>query len=125
MSPQPRVTEIAITRLFNLGNYEHVRYEIRVNVPDTADPYTVLENVETVINGLNPNSPVSDWTLRAAQKDAASTQVTVERQAQARELLKQHDEYLKKREHSKQLLNALGGTALHGYATSSDDDNGN
>lgn len=48
------VTKITIGRLFNLGNYKHVRYELTVEVPAGASVQAALEGAETVIEELSP-----------------------------------------------------------------------
>lgn len=66
MTPQARVSKITVGRLHNLGNYEHVRYEIAVDVPEGASATQVLANVERVLAGLDPKPPVSDYDLQRA-----------------------------------------------------------
>ena len=36
--PGPRISRIGIGRLHNLGNYEHVRYEVTVELPPGTSP---------------------------------------------------------------------------------------
>lgn len=62
-TPQARVSKITVGRLHNLGNYEHVRYEIAVDVPEGASATQTLSNVERVLGGLDPKPPVSDYDL--------------------------------------------------------------
>jgi hypothetical protein len=107
------MTEITIARLYNLGSYEHVRYEIRVAVPDTSDPYTVLENLESAIAALNPKPPHDQWTLNNACKDARDESVSVARQKECREIIQRHDEWLKAKRDAQQKFLNLGGTAKH------------
>lgn len=54
----PVVTSLTVARLHNLGNYEHVRYEVNVTVPDGFNPSAVLEDVTAILADLKP-SPVS------------------------------------------------------------------
>lgn len=65
-TPQARVSKITVGRLHNLGNYEHVRYEIAVDVPEGASATQTLSNVERVLAGLDPKPPVSDYDLERA-----------------------------------------------------------
>jgi hypothetical protein len=44
-----QVKEIAITRIFNTGNYENVRYEVRVALDNIEDPATSIRNAEKLI----------------------------------------------------------------------------
>ena len=65
-TPQARVSKITVGRLHNLGNYEHVRYEIAVDIPEGASATQTLGNVERVLAGLDPKPPVSDYDLQRA-----------------------------------------------------------
>ncbi len=44
-----QVKEIAITRIFNIGNYENVRYEVRVALDSVDEPVTTIQNAEKLI----------------------------------------------------------------------------
>lgn len=49
-----KIKTIQIGRVYNLGNYEHVRYEITAEVEDGEDPSQVMTGLEKVIEGLRP-----------------------------------------------------------------------
>lgn len=49
-----RVTRITIGRLYNLGNYEHVRYEIAADVGDRGDACAVFTRLTRIIEALKP-----------------------------------------------------------------------
>jgi hypothetical protein len=48
------IKTIQIGRVYNLGNYEHVRYEITAEVEPGEDPSQVMIGLEKVIEGLRP-----------------------------------------------------------------------
>ena len=48
------VTKITIGRLYNLGSYEHVRYELTAEIPAGESPATALIGLERILEGLNP-----------------------------------------------------------------------
>ncbi|HEU4345898.1 MAG TPA: hypothetical protein VFU31_30470 [Candidatus Binatia bacterium] len=52
-----KVSKITIGRLFNLGNYEHVRYELSVEVPEGESAATAVRGLENILAGLNPKQP--------------------------------------------------------------------
>jgi hypothetical protein len=54
MKPKSRVSKISIGRVYNLGNYEHVRYEITVDVPEGQSAAKAIVGLEHVIAGLKP-----------------------------------------------------------------------
>jgi len=45
-----RVTEIAITRKFNLGNYQTIDYHVEASLDVNENPVEALERLERIIN---------------------------------------------------------------------------
>jgi predicted Zn-dependent protease with MMP-like domain len=45
-----KVTEIAITRKFNIGNYQTVDIHVRASVDQTEDPIQSIATLEKIIN---------------------------------------------------------------------------
>ena len=45
-----KVTEIAITRKFNIGNYQTVDIHVRGSVDSNENPIEALANLEKIIN---------------------------------------------------------------------------
>ena len=54
MTKKSRVTRITIGRLWNLGNYEHIRYEITAEVPRGGSPKRTFQDVSSILRGLKP-----------------------------------------------------------------------
>ena len=48
------VSKITIGRLYNLGNYEHIRYEVSVDLENEDDATKAMVGLEKVIAGLAP-----------------------------------------------------------------------
>ena len=48
-TPQSRVSKITVGRLHNLGNYEHVRYEVTVELPPGTAPASVVRDLEDTL----------------------------------------------------------------------------
>jgi hypothetical protein len=65
---QSRVESIYVERLFNLGNYENIKYGVRVAVAPGDDPGRILTSLENVLNDLRADSGVSDWYLEKAKR---------------------------------------------------------
>jgi hypothetical protein len=63
-----RVTSIAMERVFNLGDYENIKYNIRVEVAHGDDPTRVLVSLENILNNLRAKSGVSDYMLERAKR---------------------------------------------------------
>jgi hypothetical protein len=52
-----RVSRLSVGRLVNLGNYEHIRYEVTVEIPEGVDVTTTLTTVEKGLNMLAERPP--------------------------------------------------------------------
>jgi len=51
-----QITKITIGRLYNLGSYEHVRYELTAEVPPGESPATAIIGLEKIISALSPKT---------------------------------------------------------------------
>lgn len=62
-----KITKVTIGRLYNLGNYEHVRYEITGEVGPDESAAKLLVGMERVMAGLKPDKtiPTQDDIRRA------------------------------------------------------------
>lgn len=52
-----QITKITIGRLYNLGSYEHVRYELTAEIPAGESPATAIIGLENILAALNPKRP--------------------------------------------------------------------
>lgn len=50
-----KVSKITVGRLYNLGNYEHVRYELTVEVPEGQSAADAVRGLERIVAGLKPS----------------------------------------------------------------------
>lgn len=50
------ITKITIGRIYNLGSYEHVRYELTAEIPVGESPATAIIGMERIIAGLSPKT---------------------------------------------------------------------
>lgn len=128
----PLVTSITVARLHNLGNYEHVRYEITVAVPDGAKPSEVLADLQAVLSDLAP-SKVHHFHVREA-KDALARPTPgpgapeheqrqdSQRRDEARATLARHDKEMQRIERARAALDDLGGARRYTDAKSRWDD---
>jgi len=124
------VSKITIGRLFNLGNYEHIRYEIAVDVfPGKAAD--ALIGLERILETLNPKKP--DYYLTPAAITSAENRIKMLREMTDEQVRHQHGQskyslltkWLKQLEdqktktlhwdirqaHARFMLNDLGGAA--------------
>lgn len=49
-----KISKITAARLYNLGNYEHVRYELTVEVPPGESAAVAINGMENILAGLRP-----------------------------------------------------------------------
>lgn len=49
-----KITKITVGRLFNLGNYEHVRYDLTVEIAPGESAASAIHGVERIIAGMKP-----------------------------------------------------------------------
>jgi hypothetical protein len=50
------ITKITIGRLYNSGNYEHVRFELTAEIPPGESPATCIIGMEKILAALSPNT---------------------------------------------------------------------
>lgn len=50
------ISKITIGRLYNLGSYEHVRYELTAEIPAGDSPTTALIGMEKILAALSPKT---------------------------------------------------------------------
>lgn len=135
--PGPRISRITMGRLHNLGNYEHIRYEVTVDLPPGTSPSSVARELEDTLNALEPKQPVSDWDLRQAMKTLAEPEPTLQQMVddddpfdgpeqalrrvqadreRARLHITRHQAWTKSRDAALARLDQLGGASLHSDA---------
>lgn len=125
--PQARVSRITAARLHNLGNYEHVRYEVSVDVPEGASASRVFSNIERVLAGLDPKPPVAAHDLHRA---AAALKMPVEEWPEwERGNLEAYRNYIAEdaawragQKLAREALDAIGGTSVYTDAKEQWDD---
>lgn len=49
-----KVNNISISRLYNLGSYEHMKVELSVSVSDDDSASKVLQNLERIVEAMEP-----------------------------------------------------------------------
>jgi hypothetical protein len=109
------VTEITIGRLFNLGNYEHIRYEVKVQVGAKDHAGVVLQRLQEVMAQLNPKPSVENWRLDEARKVLAKVEAELTETDRMnlpayREWIAREDRRIQLRQDALERLGQLGGT---------------
>lgn len=69
-----KITRITIGRLYNLGSYEHVRYELALEIPDGQSASAAVDGAERIFSALSPKEPGSVQTEITIQHEARRVQ---------------------------------------------------
>lgn len=56
-----RISKFTVGRLYNLGNYEHIRYELTVDIAEGDDAAEAIVGVERILAGLAPDKSIKDF----------------------------------------------------------------
>jgi hypothetical protein len=74
-----KVTKITIGRLYNLGNYEHVRYDLTTEIPADGNAETAIIGMERILAGLKPlkNTSVKSASELVRQSDEVERMKTM------------------------------------------------
>lgn len=67
MKKKPAVKTITIAKLYNTGNYEHVRYELSVEVPQGCSAKDTFLDVGSIIASLGPIKKPYDYDSSKAR----------------------------------------------------------
>ena len=108
-----RVRTIEISRTFDVGAPETVRYSVTVDVAGTESADRVFENLERVVEALRPIG--THWIdhLKQLEKDSMDPGLSPQyREAVHKDLAaetKKHDFMCERREKALRTLNELGG----------------
>jgi hypothetical protein len=116
-----RITHVEIARLHNLGNYEHIRYQVKVELPLGTSPASVVGELEQVLADLEPKCPWSTWDLAHAQKllqqaepdEGTTAEDHARRRDAARDKLARYAEWRLQRDAALAKLDQFGGLAVH------------
>ena len=105
---QAHISRISVARLCNRGNYEHIRYEVTVEIPPHSDVAQTVKHVETALEILCTRPPDSDYELRAAMALILSNEEQKEKREYAEQVIFRHNEWEKKRNHARNMLADFG-----------------
>lgn len=117
-TPQARVSKITVGRLHNLGNYEHVRYEIAVDIPEGASAAAVMADIENILADLNPKPPCRDWDLERAQEalkkpESEMAEYELHNIPAHKQTVEKYEEWRKWQMAARAHLDAIGGSVSY------------
>lgn len=113
-----KVSSITVGRVYNLGNYENMRYELTIELREDEHPGPVISHLEIVFKALNPKSPVSSFALEQAFKLLAipehlRTAMQSRELAQLQTQLDLHRQWEEDRKLALATLHNLGGSEAY------------
>lgn len=136
-----QIRRITIGRLYNLGNYEHVRYELSVEIGEGRSAALALRNTLRLLKAVNPKPPIpayeyeraklqiekpDDWHKNIEDK-TQQTKVRREMVVEAKKAVKKFETWVNRRHAAEMVLDDIGGTKSYKDAKLSwgdDDDYG-
>jgi len=125
-SESTRVSRIAIGRLHNLGNYEHIRYDVTVDLVNGENPGLIIQRLEKLLAALKPIT--TDYDYQRAVKVMSDPELAADETARNIEVYKarieRHDKAVARRERALILFAALGGQSQHTDAKDNWEDDG-
>lgn len=128
------ITKITVGRLYNLGSYEHVRYELTVEVPQGESAATAITAIERILTGLAPLKnacikseseierakheveemrvmPVVDWQRRYGHCTGTAAEVIERYESSLQEEIEKRDKAVARAKRARELFDDLGGAA--------------
>lgn len=116
-SKRPKITSISIARLYSLGNYEHVRFELTAEVPDGCSAKATMLELAAICARMRPVKKPYDYDRAKEVMNKLPEQTTEAEKAR----LDDYQEIISRFEAEKALqrdaiekLDALGGTSRKG-----------
>lgn len=119
--PGPRIERVTLGRLHNLGNYEHIRYEITLHIPEGTSPASVMAECEDLLNSLEPRAPVNVSTVltarrRLQQPAKEGDEADAAERKRATDTIASYQAWLDQRDQALARFNQFGGLSRTGSA---------
>lgn len=109
-----RITQITVARLYNLGNYEHVRFEINAEVPKGGSPKQTLFDLAAIAQRLKPVKKPYDYDNMVKTLNKVSEELSEYEKSNIEEWRERVKEYAALKECQRaalDMLEAIGGTS--------------
>lgn len=110
-----KVTRVGVGRLHNLGNYEHIRYDITVDLANGENPGLIISRLEKLLGALKPIT--ADYDYQRAIKVMSDPELAKDEPARNIEIYKarieKHEKAVARRERALTLFGALGGASQY------------
>lgn len=130
---KPRISRISIGRVYNLGNYEHVRYEVTVEIPPGVSAAKAVIGLERIVAGLKPDRSIQtpsdlasmerqiesmkkmtaeEWETRFRHAAGSRPEVIARYIDDLRKERKRREASVKRQERARKLFDSLNGAAV-------------
>lgn len=121
-----KVASVSLDRLHNLGNYEHLKLSVRVDLNEGDDPGLIISRLEKLLSALKPIT--TDYDYQRALKVMSDPERAADETARNVEVYKKriddHDRAVARRARALELFAYLGGTSEHVDAKDKWEDDG-
>jgi hypothetical protein len=112
--PQPRVTSISLGRVYNLGNYENLRFDVSVQIPEGQSAAETMVMLLGILQKLRPIKQSYEVEHAMEMLNTPETELTDNQKddlAAYRALVSAHNKRLQERKEAIRKLDHLGGSA--------------
>lgn len=127
------VTKITVARLYNLGNYEHVRYELTADVPPESGATGAMIALEKILEGMRPvkgvmsledlkrkqeeinlmkTMPAVEWERRYGHYAGTPTEIIARFEESLKDDTERREKAVQIAQKARLLLDNLGGAAV-------------
>lgn len=113
-TPKARVTSIAVSRLYNLGNYQNVKYDIAAEVPLGGSAKDTLLELLYILQMMKPSHRPSCWEETKAAEKKLPTELTEREKMHLQEWQEECGAYRRhcvERDEAVASLDSLGGSS--------------
>lgn len=117
-----KVSRISIGRLYSLGNYEHVRVELTLDIPEGESAAGAFRGAMKILTGLNPKKGrVESYELKRAHQflsecgsETEFDAITLELRTQkAKDIIAKDEAYRARLRKAADALDDLGGVSVY------------
>ena len=123
----PRIKSITVARLFNIGNYEHKRIELTVELNPGDRAGDVQNEVSELLETIGSTCPVDEWNIRndariLGMKAHEMSAAEIGNLPEIKERKAQVEAWIKARKDAVEALNAYGASTVFSQSNSDDFD---
>lgn len=114
-TPKARVTSVSISRLYNLGNYQNVKYDLTAEVPKGAGAKRTLLELMYILQMLKPTRKPHCWDEATKAEKKLPSELSEREKMHLQEWQEECGAYRRhcmEREEAVSALDTLGGVSF-------------